>query len=116
MSYGRVVEGFRRGLISLTLIALVLVRSQVAVAWGNEGHVAINRVAVEKIPATMPRFLRRAAGEIAYLGPGIRPLAQSLGVRPKERAGARPLHRSRTGFLARPASSGTLRVLSQALR
>jgi hypothetical protein len=59
----------RRGLISFALIALVLVQSQAAVAWGNEGHVAINRVAAEKIPATMPRFLRRATAEIAYLGP-----------------------------------------------
>jgi hypothetical protein len=67
--YGRVVESFRRGLISLTLSALVLMQSQAVVAWGNEGHVAINRVAAEKIPVTMPRFLRRAVGEIAYLGP-----------------------------------------------
>ncbi len=62
-------EQFRRALISLALIALVLLQSVAAVAWGNEGHVAINRVAAQKIPATMPRFLRRAVGEIAYLGP-----------------------------------------------
>ena len=62
-------ERFRRGVISLVLIALVLAQSQVAGAWGNEGHTAINRVAAEKIPASMPRFLRRAVGEIAYLGP-----------------------------------------------
>ena len=60
---------FRRGLISLALIALFLLQSIAACAWGNEGHVAINRVAAEKIPASMPRFLRRAVGEIAYLGP-----------------------------------------------
>ncbi len=42
-----------------------------AVGWGNEGHTDINRVAAEKIPASMPRFMRRAAAvtEIAYLGP-----------------------------------------------
>jgi hypothetical protein len=40
-----------------------------AFAWGNEGHTYINRVAAEKIPADMPRFLRRAVTEIAYLGP-----------------------------------------------
>jgi len=40
-----------------------------AAAWGNEGHTYINQVAAGKIPATMPRFLRRAANEIAYLGP-----------------------------------------------
>jgi hypothetical protein len=59
----------RRGGIGLTLIALVLVQSQVAGAWGNEGHTYINRVSAEKIPASMPRFLRRAVVEIAYLGP-----------------------------------------------
>ncbi len=58
-----------RGAISLALIALVFMKSEAAVAWGNEGHVAINRVAAEKIPATMPRFCRRAVAEIAYLGP-----------------------------------------------
>jgi len=62
-------ERFQRGLISLALIALVLLQSITAIAWGTEGHVAINRVAAQKIPATMPRFLRRAVVEIAYLGP-----------------------------------------------
>jgi hypothetical protein len=59
----------RRGLISLALVALVLVQSPAAGAWGNEGHTYINRVAAEKIPASMPRFLRRAVVELAYLGP-----------------------------------------------
>jgi hypothetical protein len=58
-----------RGLVSLGLTALVLLQSGGAGAWGNEGHTAINRVAAEKIPAEMPRFLRRAVVEIAYLGP-----------------------------------------------
>src|SRR5580698_9903893 len=62
-------EQFQRAAISIVLVALVLIQSEAAVAWGNEGHVAINRVAAEKIPATMPRFLRRAVAEIAYLGP-----------------------------------------------
>ncbi len=66
---GLTTERLRRGAISLTLIALVLVQSQVAGAWGNEGHTYINRVAAEHIPASMPKFLRRAVGEIAYLGP-----------------------------------------------
>jgi hypothetical protein len=44
-------------------------QSIATVAWGNEGHVAINRVAAQKIPATMPRFLRLAVDEIGYLGP-----------------------------------------------
>jgi hypothetical protein len=62
-------EGIRRGLISLALIALLFLQSEPAGAWGNEGHIYVNRVAAEKIPATMPRFLRRAVDEIAYLGP-----------------------------------------------
>jgi hypothetical protein len=63
------LDRLRRGVISLGLIALVLMQNQTAGAWGNEGHTYINRVAAEKIPASMPRFLRRAVAEIAYLGP-----------------------------------------------
>jgi hypothetical protein len=51
------------------LITLVLVHNQSAFAWGDEGHRYINRVAAQNIPPTMPRFLRRAQIEIAYLGP-----------------------------------------------
>jgi len=69
LGLGTRAERFQRGAISLALIVLVLAQSEAAVAWGNEGHVAINRVAAEKIPASMPRFLRRAVAEIAYLGP-----------------------------------------------
>jgi hypothetical protein len=53
----------------LTLTALVLFQANAAFAWGNEGHTYINRVAVEKLPTDMPRFLRKAVVEIAYLGP-----------------------------------------------
>ena len=59
----------KRGLISFLLIALVLFQTDAAFAWGNEGHVYINRAAAQKIPASMPRFLRRAVVDIAYLGP-----------------------------------------------
>jgi hypothetical protein len=62
-------ESIQRGLISLALIALSVSYSQPAAAWGNEGHTYINRVAAQKIPASMPLFLRRAVVEIAYLGP-----------------------------------------------
>ena len=60
---------FRRGLISCLLLTLILLQSDAALAWGNEGHIYVNRVAAEKIPASMPRFLRHAVAEIAYLGP-----------------------------------------------
>jgi hypothetical protein len=53
----------------VVLIGLVFLQSDFAFAWGNEGHTYVNRVAAEKIPAGMPRFLRQAVGEIAYLGP-----------------------------------------------
>lgn len=62
-------QSIQRGLISFLLVALVFVQAQPAAAWGNEGHTAINRVAAQKIPLSMPRFLRRAVVEIAYLGP-----------------------------------------------
>ncbi len=58
-----------RGLVSLGLTALVLLQSVGAGGWGNEGHLYINRVAAQKIPADMPRFLRRAVAELTYLGP-----------------------------------------------
>ncbi|MGB8989701.1 MAG: nuclease [Candidatus Sulfotelmatobacter sp.] len=63
------LDNFARGLIGCTLIALILFQANAALGWGNEGHIYVNRVAAEKIPATMPRFLRRSIAEIAYLGP-----------------------------------------------
>lgn len=62
------IEGWRRGLLSLALIALVLFHYDLAFAWGNEGHIYINRVAAQKVPSTMPKFLRLAIGEITYAG------------------------------------------------
>ena len=59
----------KRGLVSCLLISLVLFQAPAAFAWGNDGHTYINRVAAQKIPASMPRFLRRAVVEITYLGP-----------------------------------------------
>ncbi len=59
-----------RGLISCLLVALVLLQSDAAFAWGNEGHTYINRVAAAENPCRTCRdFLRRAVAEIAYLGP-----------------------------------------------
>jgi hypothetical protein len=63
------MDELKRGLIGFGLIALILFQSPAALAWGNEGHTYVNRVAAEKIPVSMPRFLRRAVAEIAYLGP-----------------------------------------------
>jgi hypothetical protein len=56
-------------LIALVLLAFVLVQSPLAGAWGNEGHTYVNRVAAQKIPASMPLFLRQAVAELGYFGP-----------------------------------------------
>ena len=63
------IDKFKRGLIGWMLAGFVLFQPEGALAWGNEGHIYVNRVAAEKIPASMPRFFRRAVVEIAYLGP-----------------------------------------------
>lgn len=60
---------FQGALVSSLLLAWVSLHSNAAFAWGNEGHTYINRVAAQKIPPSLPRFLRRAELEIAYLGP-----------------------------------------------
>ena len=54
------------------LIAGVLLVGQIpAFGWGPDGHTYVNQVAAEKIPASMPAFLRTnaATARIAYLGP-----------------------------------------------
>src|SRR5262245_45978027 len=40
-----------------------------AIAWGEEGHRFINRVAAEHIPADMPAFFRNAGTRLSFLGP-----------------------------------------------
>jgi hypothetical protein len=50
----------------LCLIALCV---QYATAWGDIGHMLVNRTAAEHIPASMPQFLKQAAARIEYLGP-----------------------------------------------
>jgi hypothetical protein len=61
-------RGNLKSAISLLLIAFVFL-SELAFAWGNQGHLYINQVAAQKIPADMPRFLRRSVAELTYLGP-----------------------------------------------
>ncbi|MGA8215906.1 MAG: nuclease [Candidatus Sulfotelmatobacter sp.] len=51
------------------MLIILFFPSGFAFAWGNEGHTYVNRVAAQKIPADMPRFLRRAVAELTYLGP-----------------------------------------------
>jgi hypothetical protein len=54
-------------LIALTSVLL----PTPAMAWGNEGHRMINRLAISSLPADTPGFLRSDAAirEIEYLGP-----------------------------------------------
>ena len=56
-------------LISIVFVAFVWFQSVSVFGWGNEGHEWINRVAAERIPTEMPRFLRHAVAELTYLGP-----------------------------------------------
>jgi len=57
----------RRAAACCSLIAILLQPS--AFGWGDDGHQLINRVAAERVPDSMPQFLRAAADRIAYLGP-----------------------------------------------
>jgi hypothetical protein len=57
----------RPRVLPIALVVLVLANS--AWPWGNEGHMAINRVAAEKLPPDVPAFLRSASDQLAYLGP-----------------------------------------------
>ncbi|MCU1284993.1 MAG: nuclease [Acidobacteriales bacterium] len=38
-------------------------------AWGEDGHTWINQVAAEKLPKSMPEFMRKAVDRLGYLGP-----------------------------------------------
>ena len=53
----------------MSIVVVVLLLANSAWPWGNEGHMMINRVAAEKLPADVPAFLRNAAEQLAYLGP-----------------------------------------------
>jgi hypothetical protein len=60
--------------VSATLISLLLLQTQGAVGWDNEGHVYVNRVAAQKIPSDMPSFFRHAVmpryGIVGYIAKG----------------------------------------------
>lgn len=48
---------------------LLSTASPKAIAWGDEGHRYINRVAAQKLPADMPQFFKNAATRLEFLGP-----------------------------------------------
>jgi hypothetical protein len=51
------------------MLALSLVVSPLIFGWGDEGHRAVNRVAVEKLPEDMPQFFKNAGARLMFLGP-----------------------------------------------
>jgi hypothetical protein len=55
----------------LTIVALVALLPANALAWGEQGHAMISRLAAQTLPPTIPAFLRTPAAvdEISYLGP-----------------------------------------------
>jgi hypothetical protein len=54
---------------ALVAAACLLLTPEILDAWGNEGHIAINRAAARHIPKSMPLFLRNAVNRLGYLGP-----------------------------------------------
>lgn len=54
---------------SLLTPVLIFLSSLPGFAWGNEGHIAVNKTAALKIARDMPSFLRKSTDRIAYLGP-----------------------------------------------
>lgn len=62
----RIVKG---AVCAAVVVCLVGMCVQNVGAWGDIGHMLINRTAAEKIPSSMPQFLKQAAARIEYLGP-----------------------------------------------
>jgi hypothetical protein len=59
----------KRAACSSAVLCLIALFVQNAGAWGDIGHMLVNRAAAEKVPASMPQFLKQAAARIEYLGP-----------------------------------------------
>ena len=60
---------FRRAAVALTLAALCF--TQPAWSWGRDGHMLINRLAAQNLPADVPAFLhdRNGVDVIEWMGP-----------------------------------------------
>lgn len=72
------------------LIALCL--PQPAAGWGPEGHFWVNRAAAEKIPSSMPRFLRQRAAREKLTWLGYEPDRWRSRAEPHLRAAQAPDH------------------------
>jgi hypothetical protein len=57
--------------VAVASVLSSLLATQPAWAWGSDGHLLINRLAAQYLPADMPAFLRNGSGvdTIEYLGP-----------------------------------------------
>jgi hypothetical protein len=55
--------------IAAVLLVVFVFNHAPAHAWGNEGHIRINRVAAQKLPKETPLFFRLAVDRLGYLGP-----------------------------------------------
>ena len=62
---------FGFSLVAILLITVTVLQPPAVLAWGNEGHRMINRLAMTSLPADMPAFLRSdtAISQVEYLGP-----------------------------------------------
>ena len=62
-------DGLVRIAVAVALVPLVTCTS--AMAWGRDGHILINRLAVTNLPQDVPAFLRSgtAVDMVAFLGP-----------------------------------------------
>ena len=57
----------KTGLVGFVILSSAI--TPLIYSWGDDGHQAIARVAVEKLPADMPEFFRSAASRLAFLSP-----------------------------------------------
>jgi hypothetical protein len=59
----------KRCACATAVLCLVALSVQIAGAWGDLGHMMVNRTAAEHVPGSMPQFIKRAAARVEYLGP-----------------------------------------------
>jgi hypothetical protein len=60
---------YKRPMAFLLFVPFLLTNTSTTLAWGDEGHRYVNRVAADRLPNDMPEFFRRAAVRLSFLGP-----------------------------------------------
>lgn len=63
------MSSLKRAACAAFVVCLITVSVQQLGAWGDIGHMLVNRTAAEKVPSSMPQFLKKAASRVEYLGP-----------------------------------------------